>query len=1100
MSMLQNAPGFYNAKVQTVQGANSKTFKRIELDTTLTIPELFEFHAKHSPEHPVFVYADENNQEHVLYYPEVYRGIRKAATLSAGYYERMADYYAQAQQGKDATEPPVIGILATADTISFYTLKVGLMYLGLTPFPISTRNSAIGVAHLVSKTGVRQMFVSADPAMQRLAHETIELLAKDGLALDLLPMPTFEDMYGPGGDDAFVPMGEVSPDQTAIILHSSGSTAFPKPIKFLDKNFRKWGTFVFYGDFDFCGVRVATQPNPMFHVMGSLTMVWSLYVGVVWTVFEPKTPPIMPTPEVILDSVVATRTEVEYIVPAIIETWAKDPANMERMKTLRAVIYAAAPMNKQIGDRMTAEGIALIPFYGSTEIGAAVRLIPNPDTMDKSEWEYFQISPHIDIRLLPQEGQPDIFEPVAFDSPTFTPNVFNSVIDGRPAFSSNDLLQRHPTKHHLFRVFGRKDDQLMLSTGEKTNPAPLEAILVQDPHVHACLMFGRGRFQNGVLIQPKEQFDPNDEAKLEEFRNKIWPTVEELNSYAPSHSRLFKETIMVTSPDKPLEYTAKGTPRRQVCIAAYAEEIDALYKRIEESSQVLAPPRDWSPASTHAYIKAVVRKVMKNDDIQDDDDLFQNGCDSLQATWIRNTLIHALRAVATVSTHDIPSNFVYAHPSIRALSTFLSGLISGETALAGADAERAAAIARMRALLDKYSAGLERHFPEKLANGHANGHANGAPAGAETVIVTGTTGRLGAHLLAQLLERANVAKVYALNRESSGSVQALEARQKAAFEQWGLDGALLTSGRVTLHVVDLAKTNFGLSGEVYEEMRSSVTQIIHNAWRVDFQVSLQSFEPLLAGARNLLDLALHSPLPGGPRVLFVSSISSLRNYSGSKPAEETHETEPDLAAGSGYSESKWVTEHLFSLATEKTGLQTTSVRVGQVSGDQRLGGWNTTEWVAALVRASQRLGCIPVKEEEVTWVAVDVVASALQDMVDSGERSLHLVSPKPVQWNTIFVPIAERLGLPTVPYAEWTAKLEHSATVAAQAGPGVGQHDAAHNLLGFFKSEGMGGAAVPLSTEKAVRASKSLANARPIGAEDAVKYVEYWAKVGHIKA
>lgn len=36
--------------------------------------------------------------------------------------------------------------------------------------------------------------------------------------------------------------------------------------------------------------------------------------------------------------------------------------------------------------------------------------------MDKSEWDYFQISPHIDIRLLPQDGQPDIFEPVAFVS------------------------------------------------------------------------------------------------------------------------------------------------------------------------------------------------------------------------------------------------------------------------------------------------------------------------------------------------------------------------------------------------------------------------------------------------------------------------------------------------------------------------------------------------------------------------------------------------------------------------------------------------------------------------------------------------------------
>ena len=35
-------------------------------------------------------------------------------------------------------------------------------------------------------------------------------------------------------------------------------------------------------------------------------------------------------------------------------------------------------------------------------------------------------------------------------------------------------------------------------------------------------MFGRGRFQNGILIQPKEAFDPSDEVKLEEYRNKIW--------------------------------------------------------------------------------------------------------------------------------------------------------------------------------------------------------------------------------------------------------------------------------------------------------------------------------------------------------------------------------------------------------------------------------------------------------------------------------------------------------------------------------------------------------------------------------------------------
>lgn len=37
-------------------------------------------------------------------------------------------------------------------------------------------------------------------------------------------------------------------------------------------------------------------------------------------------------------------------------------------------------------------------------------------------------------------------------------------------------------------------------------------------------MFGRGRFQAGVLIDPKPQykFDPSDEKQLAEFRNKIW--------------------------------------------------------------------------------------------------------------------------------------------------------------------------------------------------------------------------------------------------------------------------------------------------------------------------------------------------------------------------------------------------------------------------------------------------------------------------------------------------------------------------------------------------------------------------------------------------
>ncbi|OBZ74288.1 L-aminoadipate-semialdehyde dehydrogenase large subunit [Grifola frondosa] len=1044
-------------KFRTMQGASSATFRRPPLDSSLTVPELFAYHATNSPNHPVFVYADDQKQMHKIYYPEVYKAIRKAAKITS-------NHYLPSSNSNGNNDPPTIGILAVADLISFYTLLVGIMYLGFTTFPISTRNSAIAVAHLIRKTGIRQLFVSTDPAMQRLAHEAIEMLAKEGVDVEALRMPDFVDMYNDSDDVEDVRMGNVSPDNTALILHSSGESYPPCPIKFLDRNFLKWGTFLHYGDVDMCGVHLASHTLPMFHVIGALTTLWTACAGVVLTVFKPTTPPIFPAPDVFLDALVATRSEIAYCVPAFVEAWARSPGNLPAIKTLRAIIYAGAPMNKQIGDQLAKEGIALIPFYGLTEGGAVTILIPDPAKMNLSEWDYFEISCHLDVELVPHEGQEGTFEPVIFDSPGFTPNVMNTTRNGRPAYATSDLLQVHPTKPHLFKVFGRADDQLMLSTGEKTNPGPLEAILLQDPHIVAALMFGRGRFQNGVLIQPKEPFDPKDERRVEEFRNTIWPSIEKANHYAPSHSRIFKEMIMVTNPTKPLEYTAKGTPRRQVCIQAYNEEIDALYRRVAESSQTGHEQGNEAP-------------------LLDDDDLFQQGCDSLQATWIRNSILHALRST-TIRIHDIPSNFVYAHPSIRVLSDYVTSFfLEGKSTDTAAQA--AAQVARMRALVEKYGTNFHLRSPVGTINGE--GVTNGVT---QTVLLTGTTGRLGCHLLAQLLQNPEVVRVYALNRESSGKDSALKVRQRDAFTTWGLDVGLLSSPKVTFHVCNFPQGDLGLNKDLYKEIQDSVTIVIHNAWRVDFNVSLSSFEPLIAGVRNLLDLCLDSPLPGGPRVLFVSSIAALRTA-------EDPVVDAGLAVGTGYSESKWVAEQLFGRVAQETGLRTTVIRVGQLSGDTRIGGWSPSEWVPALVSAGQVLGCIPARDETVTWIAVDVAAAAILDMVHApSERVLHLTSPRPVAWNVIFDP--RRPPRHRVPYPQWLARLQDSAN-AAGLRPHVETHHSAHNLLEFFKSAMMGGAEVPLSTKKATKSSRNLAEVRPLCKDDAIKYVQFWASVGHIK-
>ena len=54
------------------------------------------------------------------------------------------------------------------------------------------------------------------------------------------------------------------------------------------------------------------------------------------------------------------------------------------------------------------------------------------------------------------------------------------------------------------------------------------------------------------------------------------------------------------------------------------------------------------------------------------------------------------------------------------------------------------------------------------------------------------------------------------------------------------------------------------------------THDISTAWRVDFNMALISFEPLVAGLRRLIDLATSANVPGGARLVFVSSISVIR--------------------------------------------------------------------------------------------------------------------------------------------------------------------------------------------------------------------------------
>jgi hypothetical protein len=54
------------------------------------------------------------------------------------------------------------------------------------------------------------------------------------------------------------------------------------------------------------------------------------------------------------------------------------------------------------------------------------------------------------------------------------------------------------------------------------------------------------------------------------------PDIEEANKDAPAFSRIFKEMILVTSREKPMVRTGKGTVSKKVTVKLYEEEINAL--------------------------------------------------------------------------------------------------------------------------------------------------------------------------------------------------------------------------------------------------------------------------------------------------------------------------------------------------------------------------------------------------------------------------------------------------------------------------------------------------------------------------------------------
>ncbi|EKM52278.1 uncharacterized protein PHACADRAFT_211550 [Phanerochaete carnosa HHB-10118-sp] len=700
-----------------------------------------------------------------------------------------------------------------------------------------------------------------------------------------------------------------------------------------------------------------------------------------------------------------------------------------------------------------------------------------PDVLGK-DWFYFRINRHASVELVP--AGPGIYELIAIQTATHFLPIINTKINSHDGFATNDLLEKHPEKEGFWRIYGRADDQITLANGYKTNPGPIEAALCEDSKVKAALLFGRAQTHVGALVFPTEHVDPADAEGVLRFRDHVWPTVERVNATVPKHSQIFKQMILVASPSKPLLYTEKHTVRKGATLQQYDEEIKTMYILDDaDGPEHLIAPESWTLTDAKNFVRATVRQYAPTV-TSDSQDLFEHGCTSLHALWIGNTIIQALQ----LSREHRSRNFVYRHPTVDSLSDFVFGLAQGRTSPNSEEAQlQASRAARMFALVEQLSSNLPPV-------------SQGAPVvddrGKAVVIVTGTTGALGANVLAKLLGAEDVAQVYSLDRTAPDGVP-LARRLEESLEKRCLDPRLLLSPKLTSLEADFTVPGLGLPDDTQQELRTSVTHVLHLGWPVNFNLALESFGDALEGLRELVNFALASATR--PRLVFASSAGIFQGPGSVGPVLEQPIHDPSAIAELGYTESKWVAEQVLARAAKTRGLQTQVVRLGQLTGGAG-GCWDTKEWVPALVRTSIFLKCLPRLSGDAQWLPLDCAAAAIIEARDAPHDILHLVHPDPVPLSSMMEMISEELSLQLCSYDEWLGMLEKHAAADA-IDEAAAQELPALKALDFFRGlRSAGTADADVRCGNAAQASGSLGRARRLGAEDVKAWVEYWKAVG----
>jgi long-subunit acyl-CoA synthetase (AMP-forming)/GNAT superfamily N-acetyltransferase len=376
-------------------------------------------------------------------------------------------------------------------------------------------------------------------------------------------------------------------DDLTTIMYTSGTTGTPKGICFSHRNvvFKRFARALALPEIGEDDVFLCYLP--LFHTFGRfLEMYGCIFWGATYVFLE------SPSVAALVGGMLRFRPTVFISVPKkwiqLHEeiTWAANPEHASQREIgdalrrvtggrLRFGLSAAGRLDAEIFRFFQAHGVALMSGFGMTEATGGITMTRPCGYKDDSLGPAL---PGIELRVR-EDGELAVRGPYVMLGHVETPEG-ERTIDAEGWFGTGDLVELDADGH--VRLVDRKKEIYKNVKGETIAPARIESFFRDFASVGRVFLVGDHREYNTALIWPNPEV-PNldfgamsEEQKTSHFRS----IVSSVNAFLAPYERIVDFALL----DRDLEaekdeLTPKGTPRRQVVTAHFAETIRLLYRR-----------------------------------------------------------------------------------------------------------------------------------------------------------------------------------------------------------------------------------------------------------------------------------------------------------------------------------------------------------------------------------------------------------------------------------------------------------------------------------------------------------------------------------------